>query len=111
MIVIRVTLLHCTYKIGVLAGATHHSRDFQKIFGLLEEACHELDMKLASCHHSSEHHGSFTPYTVALLDLNKTKADLDVAQQSANILEQNYGVLICYPRQGEPPCTRTAETV
>ena len=61
---------------------------FQKLFGLLEEACHELDLKLASCHHSSEHHGSFTPYTVALQDLNKTKADLDVAQQSANILEQ-----------------------
>ena len=56
---------------------------FQKLFGLLEEACHELDLKLASCHHSIEHHGSFTPYTVALQDLNKTKADLDVAQQSA----------------------------
>ena len=47
-----------------------------------------MDLKLASCHHSSEHHGSFTPCTVALQDLNKTKADLDVAHQSANILEQ-----------------------
>ena len=57
-------------------------------FGLLEEACHQLDLKLASCHHSSEHHGFFTPYTVALQDLNKTKADIDVAQQSPDILEQ-----------------------
>ena len=56
---------------------------FQKIFTLLEEACHELDLKLASHHSSDEHHGSYAVYAVALQELNKTRAELDVARQSA----------------------------
>ena len=61
---------------------------FQKIFTLLEEACHELDLKLASHHSSDEHHGSYAVYAVVLQELNTTRAELDVTRQSASNLEQ-----------------------
>ena len=61
---------------------------FQKIFGLLEEACHELDLKLA-CHFSSQaHHGSYSVYVDKLRDIAKTKADLDTARQTLAESEQ-----------------------
>lgn len=55
----------------------------------LEEACHELDMKLAFHHNIniSQHHVSFAQYTEALRDMTKTRADLE-AQQSTSVLEQ-----------------------
>ena len=72
-------------KTGVFARASYHSN--QKLFGLLEEACHELDMKLAFHQNVSQPHGSFTQDTETLRDLTKTRADLDEAQQATSVLE------------------------
>ena len=61
---------------------------FQKLFTLLEEACHELDLKL-SCHFSSQtQHGSYSLYVDKLRDLTKTKAQLETAKQIVTNLEQ-----------------------
>ena len=61
---------------------------FQKLFGLLEEACHELDLKLA-CHFTSEiQHGSYSEYVHKLRELTKTKAALDTAKQTVSNLDQ-----------------------
>ena len=61
---------------------------FQKMFTLLEEECHELDLKLAHQHSSDQRHGSFSPYAEALQQLHKAQEDLEAAKQSATVLEQ-----------------------
>ena len=61
---------------------------FQKIFTLLQEECHELDLKLAHQHSSEQRHGSFSLYADALQQLHKAYEDLDAAKQSATALEQ-----------------------
>ena len=61
---------------------------FQKIFTLLEEACHELDIKLA-CHFSAQtQHGSYSAYVGTLRELLKTRADLDLAKQTVSSADQ-----------------------
>ena len=61
---------------------------FQKTFGLVEEACHELDLKLA-CHVRPEtSHGSYSVYVDKLRALTKTRVDLDTARQSLSVSEQ-----------------------
>ena len=61
---------------------------FQKIFSLLEEACHELDLKLA-CHFSTHiQHGSYSEYVHKLRELTSTRAALDTAKQAVSDVEQ-----------------------
>lgn len=61
---------------------------FQKIFSLLEEACHELDLKLA-CHFSSSiQHGSYSEYVRKMRELTSTRAALDTAKQAVSGVEQ-----------------------
>ena len=60
---------------------------FQKIFTLLEEACHQLDLKLAVHHSSDKQLGSYSLYADALQELTKTRADLATAKQSSANLE------------------------
>ena len=61
---------------------------FQKIFTLLEDECHNLDLKLAHQHSSEQRSGSFSPYAEALQQLRKAYEDLDAAKQSVTVLEQ-----------------------
>jgi hypothetical protein len=51
---------------------------FQTIFTLFEEACHRLDLMLAS-HHEPEQLGSYNVYVAALQELTKSREDLNVA--------------------------------
>ena len=67
-------------SLGVLLHITQGI--FQKIFTLLEEDCHDLDLNLPF------HHHPWVTYADTLQELTKTKSDLDLAKQAATNLEQ-----------------------
>lgn len=55
---------------------------FLKIFNLLENACHDLDVKMALIHNGrSTLSPSYTHHVLNLQELNRAKAELDTAMQ------------------------------
>ena len=63
---------------------------FLKIFNLLENACHDLDVKMALIH--SGHttlSPSYTHHVLNLQELNRAKAELDTAVQYLTTLVEH----------------------
>ena len=61
---------------------------FMKVFGLLEESCHNFDMQLAYMHSSQEASSSFTEYAEDLYKLQVAKARLAEAQELMAAFEE-----------------------
>jgi len=68
---------------------------FTKLFDLLEDSCHEWDLKLAY-HYQRVSSSTFATYSAQLQRLQTAKAELEVAKHSKETTEQlaTYMVLL-----------------
>ena len=107
-------LLFCYLRrVGVSSRVTYHPRIFYRLYTLLEEACHELDVKAQL--QDSQAGASYDRYISALRQQSALKEDQERLAVQVNSLEQLVTLLgITLPSAASQPaynhlCSEVAE--
>ena len=84
--------VRCLYTHQVCLPGLHISLGiFQRLFDLMEQECHDLDLLLAACQNkrlSSDTTPAFDHFAATYADIHKTSEELDTQRQHSDFLDQ-----------------------